>query len=131
MKVLLRINNNGIGSFNLKTAFIQAIYIELPEFNKDIEEMIIEFGWGNKYYGNLLIENYHNIQSIIVKRNSLQNLKSLTICNCEKLKTIDIENGAFKQVTSVIIESSGVKFCNMYIFLIYSYLKQEIMHSKN
>ena len=73
--------------------------------------MIIEEDYGNGYYGNLIIENYPNLQSIVVKNNSLRNLNSLKICNCEKLKTIETENGdhwydgAFKNVKDVIIES--------------------------
>ena len=67
--------------------------------------MIIAEGFGNNYYGNLKIQNYPNLQSIIVKKNLLQNLKSLKICNCEKLKTIEIEAGAFYYVKKVMIES--------------------------
>ena len=73
--------------------------------------MIIEEGFGNDYYGNLVIENYPNLQSIIVKNDSLKNLNSMKICNCEKLKTIEIEDGgnelssAFRNVKSFIIES--------------------------
>ena len=73
--------------------------------------MIIEIGFGNDYYGNLIIQDYPNLQSIIVKKNSLRNLKSLKICNCEKLKTIETEDGgrwedgAFDNVKNVIIES--------------------------
>ena len=67
--------------------------------------MIIESGFGNDYYGNLVVENYPNLQSIVVKKNSLENLNSLKICNCEKLKTIEIENGAFHDVKNVIIDS--------------------------
>ena len=78
---------------------------ELPKFAKDIEEMIIEEGFGNGYFGNLLIENYPNLEKIIVKKRSLQNLNSLKICNCEKLKTIEIEDGAFENVKNLIIES--------------------------
>ena len=71
--------------------------------------MIIEEGFGNDYHGNLVIENYPNLQSIIVKKNSLQNLNSLKICNCDKLENIEIEdgswrNGAFNNVKNVIIE---------------------------
>ena len=59
---------------------------------------------------DLLINNYPNLQSIIVKKNSLKNLKSLKICNCDKLKTIEIEDGdwrvgTFLNVKNVIIES--------------------------
>ena len=73
--------------------------------------MIIEEGFGNDYYGNLVIENYPNLQSIVVKKNSLKNLNSLKICNCEKLKTIEIEGGkqwgegVLRNVKNVIIES--------------------------
>ena len=47
---------------------------------------------------------------MIVKKNSLKNLNSLKICNCEKLKTIETEDGdwkdgAFCSVENVIIES--------------------------
>ena len=72
--------------------------------------MIIEEGFGNDYYGDLLIENYPNLEKIVVKKNSLKNLNSLKICNNEKLKTIEIEDGewnsgAFNNVKTVIIES--------------------------
>ena len=71
--------------------------------------MIIEEGFGNDYYGNLVIENYPNLQSIVVKKNSLKNLNSLRICNCDKLKTIEIEDDdisfAFFNVKYVCIES--------------------------
>ena len=55
--------------------------------------MIIEEGFGNDYYGNLLIENYPNLEKIVVKKRSLINLNSLKICNNDKLKTIEIEDG--------------------------------------
>ena len=113
MKVLLLINDK-VDSVNFKNAIIQLQQstFELPEFEKDIEGMIIEEGFGNDYYGNLRIENYPNLQSIIVKKESLQNLNSLKICNCDKLKTIEVEggdifryNGAFWNVKDVKIES--------------------------
>ena len=72
--------------------------------------MIIEEGFGDDYYGDLVIENYPNLEKIVVKKYSLKNLNSLKICNNEKLKTIEIEdgdiyNGAFWNVKNVIIES--------------------------
>ena len=100
-----------VDSINFKNSIIQSqLPFELPEFEKDIEEMIIEEEYGNDYYGNLVIQNYPNLQSIVVKKNSLQNLNSLKICNCEKLKTIDCrdgdyDNGVFNNVENVIIES--------------------------
>ena len=67
--------------------------------------MIIEEWFGNDYYGYLLIENYPNLQSIIVKNDSFRYLKSLKICNCDKLKTIEVEDESFFNVKNVIIES--------------------------
>ena len=78
---------------------------ELPEFAKDIKEMIIEEYFGNNYFGNLVIENYPKLEKIDVKKNSLMNLKSLKICNNDKLKTIEIEDWSFWNVKNVIIES--------------------------
>ena len=105
MKVWL-LEYDKVDSINFKNAIIQyQLPFELPEFEKDIEEMIIEEDFGNKYLGNLVIENYPNLQSIVVKKKSLQNLNSLKICNCEKLKTIEMGAWAFFYVNNVIIES--------------------------
>ena len=79
-----------------------------------VHESIKELEIGEKCFDewedDLVIENYPNLQSIVVKKESLQNLNSLKICNCEKLKSIEIEdgswrNGAFFNVKNVIIES--------------------------
>ena len=67
--------------------------------------MIIEEGFGNDYFGNLVIENYPNLEKIVVKKESLKNLNSLKICNTEKLKTIEIKDWSFSNVKNVIIES--------------------------
>ena len=80
--------------------------------------MVIEEGYGNNCYSILVIENYPNLQSIVVQKDSLQNLKLLKICNCEKLKSIVVQDGeeweddgnvysdgAFDNVKNVIIES--------------------------
>ena len=113
-----------VDSINFKNAII--LQFELPEFEKDIEEMIIEEGFGNDYYGNLIIQNYPNLQSIIVKKKSLMNLNSLKICNCEKLKTIKTEDGdyylgAFYNVKIMIIESICLFDFDISIFLIYNH----------
>ena len=108
-----------IDSINFKNAIIQSQRpFELPEFAKDIEEMIIEEDFGNDYFGNLVIENYPNLEKIVVKKNSLKNMYSLKICNNEKLKTIELEDGddnvriwrkgAFLNVVKVIIESISI-----------------------
>ena len=59
-----------------------------------------------------MIDNYPNLEKIVVKMNSLMNLNSLNICNCEKLKIIetdDVDNwedkGVFYNVRNVVIES--------------------------
>ena len=99
-------NDDEIDSINFKNAIIQSqLPFELPGFAKDINEMIIEKEFGNDYYGNLVIDNYPNLEKIVVKKNSLKYLNSLKICNNEKLKTIEIEDGAFENVRNVIIES--------------------------
>ena len=106
-----------VDSINFKNAIIQSILpFELPDFEKDIEEMIIEEDYGNDYYGNLIIENYPNLQSIVVKKNSLQNLNSLKICNCDKLKMIETEDGdgwhntSFLNLKEVALMSSSYWF---------------------
>ena len=76
--------------------------------------MIIESRFGNDYFGNLVIEKYPNLEKIVVKNESLMNLNSLKICNNEKLKIIEIEDGerwegsAFHNMNNVIIESSSI-----------------------
>ena len=67
--------------------------------------MIIEEGFGNDYFGNLVIENYPNLEKIVMKYHSMMNLNSLKICNNENLKTIEIEDHVFGNVKNVIIES--------------------------
>ena len=78
--------------------------------------MIIEERFGKYYYGNLVIENYPNLEKIVVKNDLLENLNSLKICNCVKLKRIEIEDGeewglgfgAFLNVKNVIVESISI-----------------------
>ena len=70
-----------------------------------IKELEIGENCFNEWKDDLVIENYPNLQSIVVKKYSLQNLNSLKICNCEKLKTIQIEEDAFWNVKNVGIES--------------------------
>ena len=95
-----------VESINFKKSIIQSQRaFELPEFEKDIEEMIIEEDYGNDYYGNLIIQNYPNLQSIVMKKNLLNNLNSLKICNCEKLKTIEIGDNDLLKVKVVILDS--------------------------
>ena len=92
--------------------------------------MIIEEVFGNNYYGNLVIENYPNLQSIVVKDDSMQNLNMLKICNNEKLESIEFYCDACINVNNVIIESIWLFDFDISIFLIYNHLKQEKTHSQ-
>ena len=83
----------------------------------NLQEMII--GGLNEMKDDFVIANYPNLEKIVVKNDSLKNLNSLKICNNERLKTIEIEdgdrwhgynggwvaNGAFFSVKNVVIES--------------------------
>ena len=70
---------------------------------------------------DLEICNYPILEKIIVRKNSLQNLNSLKICNNESLHSIEIEdgqrwstnelffvNGAFFNVDTVVFESMNI-----------------------
>ena len=67
----------------------------------------MEIGEGclNKWNGDWAIEDYLKLDKIIVKKNSLMNLKSLKICKCELLKSIEIKENSLKCVNNVKIES--------------------------
>ena len=67
--------------------------------------MVIEEGVCNDMRGDVVIDGLNCLRSILVKKNSMQNLNSLKICNCELLEKIEIENGSFHNVKSVEILS--------------------------
>ena len=82
------------------------IFSNLP----NLQSFEIGDGCLNEWKDDLVIENYPNLEKIVVKKYSLMNLNSLKICNNEKLKTIEIEDGgrdegSFYYVKNVIIES--------------------------
>ena len=70
--------------------------------------MIIGEGCFNNVKDDLVIENYPNLEKIVVKKDSLKNLKSLKICNNEKLKTIEIKNNTSNNTEKVVIESISI-----------------------
>ena len=81
-------------------------YLYLP----NLQSLEIGKNCLNQLKDDLIIQNYPNLQSIVVKNNSLKNLNSLKICNCEKLKSIEIQDGeiysnAFQYVKNVMFES--------------------------
>ena len=106
-------------SLSLSSMIIKFDYFMFSNL-PNLQEMIIGEGCLNEVKDDLVIENYPNLEKIVVKIDSLQNLNSLKICNNEKLKTIEIEdgnewednewytNGAFKNVKNVIIESISI-----------------------
>ena len=72
--------------------------------------MIIEESDGIEKNCNLIIQNYPNLEKIIVKKNQLQQLNTIKICNCEKLKTIETEKDSFWLVKHLILESNSIQF---------------------
>ena len=98
-----------------KNDFEDKIVIENEDDDLRIHDLIKELEIGenclNEWEDDLMIDNYPNLTKIVVKKNSLKNLNSLKICNCENLKTIEIEDSddwddsAFNNVKNVIIES--------------------------
>ena len=62
-------------------------------------------GCFHKTTNDFVIENYPNLEKIVVKIKSLQNMSSFNICNNEKLKTIEIEGNSSVNVKNVVFES--------------------------
>ena len=81
-------------SLSLSSMIIKFDYLTFSNL-PNLQEMII--GGFNGLIDDLVIENYPNLEKIIVKKNSLKNLNSLKICNNEKLKTIEVEDGEYWQ----------------------------------
>ena len=69
----------------------------------------------NKVKDDFVIDNYPHLERIVLRKNTLQRLKTLKISNCKAVKTIEVEdsdrlannshNGACFDVNNVIIES--------------------------
>jgi len=96
-----------IDSINLKNRIVEICSpFELPGISPRVKKMNIKKKFGNEYWGNLVIENYSLLERVYVKVDSLQNVNSLKICDCNKLHTIEIEEGACRFVNKVIVESS-------------------------
>ena len=77
-----------------------------------IKELEIGEGCLNDWGGSMVIKNYPNLEKITVKRKSLQYLELLKICDCERLKIIEIDDG--------IKEESIVVFYSLREFIIES-----------
>ena len=108
-----------------------------------IKELTIGENCFTNWFGDYVIENYPNLQSLVVKKDSWKNLNSLSIWNCRNLKMIEIEDGdnrfengkwenggAFRNVKSLIIQSIRLFFkLFIYIFQNYNQSKQDMDHS--
>ena len=66
----------------------------------------------NEVKDDLVIENYPNLEKIVVKKKSLNNLNSLKICNNDKLKTIEIEDGCFENTKKCELTSNDLTIMN-------------------
>ena len=62
---------------------------------------------------NLHFSNIPNIEKIFIEKDSLKQLKSLNICDCEKLKTIEFGENAFTYYKTFELKS---------VFLLLSWL---------
>ena len=58
-----------------------------------LTRMVIEEGVCNDMEGDVVIDGLNCLRSILVKKNSMQNLNSLKICNCELLEKIEVSDG--------------------------------------
>ena len=74
---------------------------------------MIDEGCGNDYDGDLKLCGYDNLERLVVKKNSFQNVNSLEIsdnCVLESIEincefTHDSESSSFENVASVLIAS--------------------------
>ena len=58
-----------------------------------INEIVIEEGCGNELETNVMICGYKNLKKIVIKKNCMKNLNSLTITHNSILESIEIEDG--------------------------------------
>ena len=80
-----------------------------------IHELVIDEECGNDYEGDLRLCGFVNLERIVVKKNSFQNVNSLEISDNSVLRSIEIEvgewrddgwSGSFSNVKTVLITSS-------------------------
>lgn len=86
----------------LRRRFVKVVIMnenELKELfsNQDkrfgMSQLVIGVGCGNEIKGDLDLGEFNNLESLIVRRRSLQNLNSLKISNNPMLKTIEVKGG--------------------------------------
>ena len=83
---------------------------DLNSFNS-LKELVIKKDLFRNSQCHLVINNFPNLETIIIKQNDLYDIESLTICDNDQLKKIVIEgskqwgDGVFWKVKNVRIES--------------------------
>ena len=85
--------------------------LENEDNKRNVKELVIAEGCGNEMKRNLQLYGFDNLESIIVKKNTLKNLKSLKVSDNPLLKSIKTENGdnetgVFYNVNNVTISST-------------------------
>ena len=78
------------------------------DLNHQVTELVVDEDVCNDMKGDLVIENLNYLKSILVRKNSMKNLNSLKIRNCELLEKIKTEGyhdgkGSFNNVKIVEI----------------------------
>ena len=86
---------------------------ESEEKKFEVKELIVNENCCNDMYEDLVLSGFGNLEKIVVKKGSLQNLNSLKICDNEKLKSIEAQgyfdgnwSYSFRYVKSLIIDSN-------------------------
>ena len=74
---------------------------DLGLISDDTVRLIINEDACNEMTGELRIEGLKSLEGIIIKSNSMQNLESLIVCNCEKLESIVLEEDACRNTKTV------------------------------
>lgn len=70
-----------------------------------VKELVIDKGYGNDIRIDLLLAGFSNLEKLIIKQNSLKNVKSLKLSDNPVLTTLDINDSCFCKAESVTIES--------------------------
>ena len=107
--LLLLIFINSISSSDLYYTISSADDLEEllnnQERKESISRLIISKNSCNDMDDDLVLSGFDNLEKIIVREKALQNVNSLRIHNCEKLKSIEVENEGFCNVKKMVIES--------------------------
>ena len=70
-----------------------------------VKELVIGEGCGNEMKDDLELCGFENLGSIVVKKNTLENLNSLKISDNPQLKTFNTGDKSFYMIKSLIMES--------------------------